>query len=139
VRADLALTLLDAEEELTAGATRTARYSPESQFKVGLNHYADFGLTSTVIARYVGSRPGYYAAPADLVPEIELDSYWTVDLKLEQEVAEHWHLTLLATNLLDEEYDTYLAGFGDQNTFAYTQEPYPGAGRSLFASLGYTW
>lgn len=139
VRADLALTLLDAEEELTAGASRAARYSPERQFKAGLNHYADFGLTSTVTARYVGSRPGYYANPADLVPEIELDSYWTVDLKLEQEVAEHWRLALLATNLLDQEYDTYLAGFSDQNTFAYSQEPYPGAGRSLFASVGYTW
>ncbi|NTV15774.1 MAG: TonB-dependent receptor [Desulfobulbaceae bacterium] len=139
VRGDLALTLLDAEEELQAGATRAARYSPEIQVKAGLSHYADFGLTSTVTARYVGARPGYYADPADLVPEIELDSYWTVDLKLEQELAEHWHLTLLATNLLDEEYDTYLAGFSDQNTFAYTQEPYPGAGRSLFASVAYAF
>jgi outer membrane cobalamin receptor len=139
VRADLALTLLDAEEELVVGVTRAARYSPDAQFKVGFNHYADFGLTSTITARYVGARPGYYANPTDLVPEIELDPYWTVDLKLEQEVAEHWHLALLATNLLDEEYDTYLTGFSDQNTFAYTQQPYPGAGRSLFASVGYTW
>ncbi|HSH13430.1 MAG TPA: TonB-dependent receptor, partial [Desulfurivibrionaceae bacterium] len=139
VRGDLALTLLDAEEELAVGATRAARYSPERQFKAGLSHYADFGLFSTLTARYVSSRPGYYASKTDLTPQIELDSYWTVDLKLEQELAAHWRLSLLATNLLDEEYDTYLAGFSDQTTFAYTQQPYPGAGRSLFASVAYSF
>jgi outer membrane cobalamin receptor len=139
VRADLALTLLDAEEELAAGATRTAIYKPDSQFKVGLSHFADFGLTSTVTGRYVSSRPGYYASKTAQTPEIELDSYWTVDLKLEQELAAHWRLGLLATNLLDQAYDTYLAGFTDQTTYNYTQQPYPGAGRSVFVSLGYSW
>lgn len=139
VRGDLALTLLDAEEELAPGATRAARYSPDTQFKVGLSHFADFGLTSSLTARYVSARPGYYTSKTALTPQIELDSYWTADLKLEQELATHWRLGLLATNLLDQEYDTYLAGFSDQTTFAYTQQSYPGAGRSLFASVGYAW
>jgi len=139
LRGDLALTLLDAEEELAPGATRAARYTPDCQIKVGLSHYADFGLTSTVNARYVSSRPGYYASKTALTPKIELASYWTVDLKLAQNLAEHWQVSLLATNLLDEEYDTYLAGFSDQTTFAYTQQPYPGAGRSLFASVAYSF
>lgn len=139
LRGDLALTLLDAEEELAVGATRTARYSPDLQFKAGVSHFADFGLTSTLTARYVSSRPGYYTSKTALTPQIELASYWTVDLKLEQELAAHWRLSMLATNLLDEEYDTYLAGFSDQNTFAYTQQPYPGAGRSLFASVAYSF
>jgi len=139
LRGDLALTLLDAEEELAPGATRPARYTPDCQIRVGLSHYANFGLTSTVTARYVSSRPGYYAKTTDLNAQIELASYWTVDLKLEQELAAHWHLSLLANNLLDQEYDTYLAGFSDQKTFAYTQQPYPGAGRSMFAALGYSF
>ena len=139
VQADLALTLLDAEEELAPGITRPARYSPDTQIKCQLSHFSDFGLTSAVTARYVSSRPGYYAAATNRQAEIELDSYWTVDLKLKQALANHWTITLLAANLLDQEYATYLAGFSDQTTFASTQQPYPGAGRSLFVSLSYAW
>jgi outer membrane cobalamin receptor len=137
---DLSLTLLDAEEELEPGKPRLARYSPELTFKAGLTHYADFGLTSSLVARYIGSRPYYYTdSVSGGEVRIELDSYWTVDLKLEQELARNWHLGLLATNLFDEEYATYLNGFTNQNTFEYTQQPYPGAGRSLFASVSYKW
>lgn len=139
LRADLALTLLDAEEEQAPGAKRAAIYKPDCQIKAGLSYFADFGLASTLTGRYVSSRPGYYASKSDLTPEVELDSYWTVDLKLAQELAEHWQLGLLATNLLDEEYDTYLAGFTDQTSFVYTQQSYTGAGRSLFVSVGYSW
>jgi outer membrane cobalamin receptor len=139
IQADFSLTLLDAEEQLNRGATRDALNTPETLFKCQLSHLSDFGLISTVTARYTGSRPGYYAANTDSQPEIELDAYWTIDLKLEQTFAEHWKVGLQALNLLDEEYDTYLLGFTDQTTFAYTQQPYPGAGRSLFASVSYTW
>lgn len=131
VRGNLALTLLDAKEEASPGATRDALNVTDCQGKVGLSHYADFGLASNITARYVGSRPGYYANTAALTPKFELDSYWTVDVKLEQEVAEHWRLALLATNLLDEEYDTYLTSVSGQ--------AYPGKGRSLFASVGYSF
>jgi outer membrane cobalamin receptor len=139
IQADFFLTLIDAEEQLNHGATRDALNTPDTQFKCQLSHFSDFGLTSAVTARYTGARPGYYAANTDSRPEIELDSYWTIDLKLEQTIAEHWKVGLQALNLLDKEYDTYLLGFTDQTTFAYTHQPYPGAGRSLFASLSYTW
>ncbi|MEW6220191.1 MAG: TonB-dependent receptor [Thermodesulfobacteriota bacterium] len=139
LNADVALTLLDAVEELAPGARRPARYTPDLQLKAGLSHYAAIGLTSTLIARFVGARPGFYQANTDLAPAVELASYWTVDLKLEQELAGRWKLAFSGTNLLDQGYDTYLAGFFDQTTFAYTQQPYPGAGRSLFVSLAFRW
>jgi len=139
LQAELALTLLDAEEELAAGVTRPARYSPDTLLKGQMIHFSDFGLTSTLTARYTSSRPGYYASKTDQDAAIELASYWTVDLKLEQALADHWTITFLAINLLDQEYDTYLAGFSDQTTSTYTQQPYPGAGQSLFASLAYKW
>lgn len=139
IQADFSLTLTDAEEQLNHGAIRDALNTPDTQFKCQLSHLSDFGLTSAVTARYTGARPGYYAANTDSEAQIELDAYWTVDLKLEQTFAEHWKIGLQALNLLDEAYDTYLLGFTDQTTFAYTHQPYPGAGRSLFASLSYTW
>ena len=139
ITADLALTLIDAEEQQNGGATRDALNTPDTQFKFQLTHFSDFGLSSTVIARYTGTRPGYYLANTDTQPQIELDSYWTIDLKLEQTIAEHWKVGIQAMNLLDEEYDTYLLGFTDQTTFVYSHQPYPGAGRSLFASISYTW
>ncbi|MBU0481564.1 MAG: TonB-dependent receptor [Proteobacteria bacterium] len=133
---DLSLTLLDAEEELSPGAIRAARYTPETQFKAGLTHYADFGLTSSVVARYTGARPGYYAGKTNLEAQIELESYWTVDLKMQQELKDHWRVSLLATNLLDEEYDTYISTFYYPD-FTSAQQPYPGAGRTVFASVAY--
>ena len=139
IQADFSLTLTDAEEQLNHGAIRDALNTPDTQFKCQLSHLSDFGLTSAVTARYTGARPGYYAANTDSTAQIELDAYWTMDLKLEQTFAEHWKIGLQALNLLDEAYDTYLLGFTDQTTSAYTHQPYPGAGRSLFASLSYTW
>lgn len=135
VRADFALTLVDAEEELTLGIARPARYTPDTQIKCQLSHLSDFGLTSAVTARYVSSRPGYYASKSDRDAAIELDSYWTVDLKLEQTLDAHWKIALLAANLLDQKYDTFLGTFYP----TYTQQSYPGAGRSLFTSLTYNW
>lgn len=141
VRADLSLTLLDAEEQLSSGAVRRARYSPEKQFKLQLRHFADFGLTSAMAVRYVSDRPGYYRSGSDTVPQIVLDSYWTVDLKLEQELADHWRLALQLNNLFDAEYDTYLASFDNKATVAFdpTQQPYPGAGRAVFVSAAYSF
>lgn len=137
IRADIGFTYQDVEEELVPGVTRQARYKPETLFKCSLTHRADFGLVSSVTARYTGERPGYYRLQTDEEPLEVLDSYWTVDVKLTQELLENWRVTLLATNLLDEEYDTYLAGFTDQATWVTSQQPYPGAGRSLFASVSY--
>lgn len=137
VRADLSLTYQDVEEELVPGTKRQARYKPETLFKFSLTHTADFGLTSNMTARYVGERPGYYALKTDETPEEALDAYWTVDLKFIQNLTENWRVLLTVSNLLDEEYATFLAGFTDQTTYTTTQQPYPGAGRSVFASVKY--
>lgn len=137
VMVDLGLTLLDAEEEKDGSVVRQALYSPDTQFKCRLNHLSDFDLTSSLTIRHVSARPGYYASDTDSEAEITLASYWTVDLKLEQRLKERWLLSLLATNLLDEEYDTFLASFTDQTTFATTMAAYQGAGRSVFVSAAY--
>ncbi|MBM9613078.1 TonB-dependent receptor [Desulfobulbus rhabdoformis] len=135
VQADFSLTLMDAKEQRSGGVKRPALYTPDTQFKVQLIHLSDFGLCSTLVARFTDSRPGYYASDTDKNASIELDSYWTLDLKLEQRIAEHWKVSIEALNLLDEEYDTYMTRFYP----TYTMQPYPGAGRSVFASLSYTW
>lgn len=135
--ADLSLTLQDVEEEMVPGVARQARYMPEILLKAGLTHTASFGLTSTLTARYFGERPGSYRLDTDTEPQEELASYWTVDIQLEQELAENWRVSLVAANLLDEDYATFLASFTDQTTYVTSQRPYPGAGRSVFASLTY--
>ncbi|GAB4345409.1 MAG: siderophore amonabactin TonB-dependent receptor [Desulfobulbaceae bacterium] len=135
--ADLSYTYQDVEEELSPGAVRQARYKPEHLFRIGLTHAADFGLTTSVTARYVGDRPGAYTLKTDTTPSRELDGYWTVDVKLVQEIGDNWRVSLVATNLFDEEYATYLASFTDQTSYATTLQPYPGAGQSLFASVTY--
>jgi outer membrane receptor protein involved in Fe transport len=68
-----------------------------------------------------------------------MDSYWTFDMKLVQQIKDHVFITLLGTNLFDEEYDTYLDSFTDYNTYATTVEGYPGAGRSVFVKLAYAY
>ena len=68
-----------------------------------------------------------------------MDSYWTFDMKLVQEISEHLFITLSGRNLFDEEYDTYLDSFTDYNTFATTVEGYPGAGRSVLGKLEYKY
>lgn len=137
LRADFSFTYQDVEEELSPGVTRQARYKPETLFKLGVTHTADYGLTSNITARYVGERPGYYQLKTDDTPQEVLDSYWTVDVKLVQDLTENWKVSIIFSNLLDEDYATYLASFTDQNTFATTQQPYPGAGRSVFATVKY--
>ena len=137
VTADISYTYQDVEEELKAGNSRQARYKPENLFKCSLVHDAEFGLTSSVTARYVGERPGYYRLNTDTTPMEELDSYWTFDVQLEQEFFDNWRASILASNLFDEDYVTYIASFTDQNTFVTSQQPYPGAGRSVFATVTY--
>jgi len=117
--------------------TRQARYKPETLFRLGVTHRADFGLTSTITARYTGERPGFYQLKTDDTPQEVLDSYWTVDVQFIQDLTENWCVSLIFSNLLDEDYATYLAAFTDQNTFVTTQQPFPGAGRAIFAAVKY--
>jgi outer membrane receptor protein involved in Fe transport len=60
-------------------------------------------------------------------------------MQLVQQVKEHIYITLLGTNLFDEEYETFLDSFMDYSTFTTTVQGYPGAGRSIFAKLEYRY
>jgi iron complex outermembrane receptor protein len=128
----------DAEEQKSGGVTRQALYTANNVFKAGLTYWFDFGLDVTTIVRYTDKRPGRYLNDTDSVPAAVLDAYWTVDLKANQQLSDHWRLSLQANNLLDEEYDTYTENFFDQFGTG-TLSKYPGAGRSLFVQLAYQY
>jgi iron complex outermembrane receptor protein len=80
------------------------------------------------------------AYPATKTVKYTLDSYWTVDLKVQQRLYDHWLVSLKGNNLLDENYDTYFDTFQDTPPFGQTTvEGFPGAGRSVFVSLTYEY
>jgi outer membrane cobalamin receptor len=123
---------------------RRAAYTPQHLFKGGLTYFTDFGLTVSAVARYTGDRVAYRTETDGFYPNTKtvaykMDSYWTFDMKLVQEISEHLFITLSGRNLFDEEYDTYLDSFTDYNTFATTVEGYPGAGRSVLGKLEYKY
>jgi len=123
---------------------RRAIYTPEHQFKGHLTYWTGFGLTSIATVRYVSDRISYrtetdVAYPATKTVTYTLDSYWTVDVKLEQRLYNHWLLSLQGNNLFDKEYDTYLDSFQDQGTGKTTVEGFPGAGRSVFLRVTYEY
>jgi outer membrane cobalamin receptor len=124
--------------------TRRAAYTPRHLFKGNLTYFTDFGLTVSAVARYTGDRVTYRTETDGAYPNVktvpyEMDGYWTFDMQLVQQVREHFYISLLGTNLFDEEYVTYLDSFTDYNTFTTTVEGYPGAGRSIFAKLEYRY
>ncbi|MGB5883358.1 MAG: TonB-dependent receptor [Desulfobulbales bacterium] len=123
---------------------RRAAYTPQHLFKGALTYFTDFGLTLSAVARYTGDRVTYRTETDGFYPNTktvayDMDSYWTFDMKLVQQIKDHVFITLLGTNLFDEEYDTYLDSFTDYNTYATTVEGYPGAGRSVFVKLAYAY
>jgi outer membrane cobalamin receptor len=128
----------DAEEQKSGGVARQARYTASNFFKTGLTYWFDFGLDVTATIRYTDERPAIYTDDTDSVPAAELDAYWTVDLKANQILFDHWKLSLQVNNLLDEAYDTYVETFYDESGNG-TLSNYPGAGRSLFVQLAYQY
>ena len=123
---------------------RRAAYTPEHLFKGVLTYYADFGLTVSALARYTGDRVTYRTETDGFYPNTKsvpykLDSFWTFDLKLVQQVNDHFYFTLIGTNLFDEEYETFLDSFTDFTTFETTVEGFPGAGRSILGKLEYRY
>ena len=129
-------TYTDAEEE-NEFVTRQATYVAKSHVKSGFTYWTDFGLTVSTTIRHTGKRPYYGSDKTIIVPTATLNSYWTMDLKLEQYFFEHWVFSLVGTNLFDEEYDTYFDPFTDQTTSETELVGYPGAGRSVFFTVGY--
>jgi outer membrane receptor protein involved in Fe transport len=123
---------------------RRAAYTPEHLLKGNLTYFTDFGLTVTAVARYTGDRVTYRTETDGFYPNTktvpyEMDSYWTFDMKLVQQIKDKFYITLLGTNLFDEEYETYLDSFTDLETYTKTVEGYPGAGRSVFVKLAYAY
>jgi iron complex outermembrane receptor protein len=98
----------------------------------------------TTTVRYTSDRVWYRtetdgAYPATKTVKYTLDSYWTVDLKVQQRIYDHWILSLQANNLFDKEYDTYFGTFTDQTTSVTTVNSYPGAGRYVFFSATFEY
>lgn len=123
---------------------RRAALTPDHLFKGDLTYRTDFGLIFTTTARYTSNRVWYrtetdVAYPATKTVEYTLDSYWTVDLKVQQRIYKHWILSLRADNLFDKEYDTYFGTFRDQTAGVTSVCPYPGAGRFVFFSVTFEY
>jgi len=135
----LGYTYSDIEEEKQGGVSRQAIYTAKHYFKSDLKYFYNTGFNMTATARYTGERPGYYRLDTDIEPEVVLPSYWTVDLKLQQRLIDHWLLSLIGKNLFDEKYDTFVQSFRNQDTGVTTMEGYPGAGRSIFFTVKYEY
>jgi len=137
----LSYTYTNAEEELFGGVRRQALNTSDNYFKSSLAYSGEAGLKSEITYRYTGERPAYYILNTDSEPEVTLDSYSTIDLKVEQKFMNNWLVSLQCNNLLDKGYDTYIdsLGFRNQITGVTTIEGYPGAGRSVFLKVGYKY
>lgn len=132
-------TYTEAKEQKKGGPKRQALYTPDGQFKGSFTYWAPFGLTVSAMVRYTSDRPANYVNDTDELPQNTIDSYWTADLKLEYSLQDNWILSLHASNIFDEKYDTYMENFKDQSTGVITREGYPGAGRSVFFSVSYEY
>ena len=124
---------------MEGGVKRQARYTSDHYFKTDVRYSFNIGLSLTATARYTGDRPGFYGSDTDIDPEVELDGYWTLDLKLEQRLFKHWVISIQGNNLFDEAYDTYVQSFRNQTTGVTSPEGYPGAGRSVFFTVSYAF
>jgi iron complex outermembrane receptor protein len=135
----LAYTFTDAEEEISGGVARKALYTSDSYFKSSMKYLNDSGFNTSATIRYTGERPAYYIFNIDTEPSVTLDSYYTIDLKLEKDFFDKWIVSLQCNNLLDKEYDTYVESFIDQASGIMTMERYPGEGRSFFFKVSYRY
>ncbi len=136
LRVALSYTYLDAREEKAPGAWRQATNTAKNTFKAELGYLFSCGLHADLVVRYVDERPSAYATNGDTAAEHVLDSYWTTDVKISQNIGDHWRLALTAVNLFDKGFDTnsgdfYGAGLNVANC------DYPGATSSFFATASY--
>jgi outer membrane cobalamin receptor len=134
----LSYTMLDAEEQ-TQFTTREATYNPQDLFKGSLGYESEIGFSATATARYVGERSYYGSDRTISSPSYTMDSYWTVDLRVEQRLWNHWVLSFRGNNLFDRDFDTYLSSFTDATTRRSSVVGYPGAGRSFFFGVTYEY
>ncbi|NLT23205.1 MAG: TonB-dependent receptor [Syntrophorhabdus sp.] len=120
--------------------TRRATMVPRNQFKGEFLYKMDFGLTATLTARYMGDRVTYRTEtivyPATQTAKYSINSYWTVDMRLEQRLYRNWRIALDGKNLLDKDYDARSGIFYDSAGNSKVSG-YPGAGRSVFLGVSY--
>jgi outer membrane cobalamin receptor len=135
----IAYTYTDAVEEISGGVARKALYTSDNYFKSSMKYLNDAGFNASATIRYTGERPAYYALNNDPEPSVTLDSYYTIDLKLEKTFLDKWVLSLQCNNLLDKEYDTYIESFRDQVSGITSMEGYPGEGRSFLFRVSYRY
>ena len=125
-------------------AKRRAAHTPRHLIKGTVKWHHDCGLTLMTVIRYVGDRPWYRtesdgAYPNTKTVKYTMGDYWTMDAKAMYRFAKNWSINLQGNNLFDEEYDTFLGTFTDQNTFMTSVVGYPAAGASVFCSLRYEY
>jgi len=136
VRLGVSYTRTNAEEEKAIGFWRQAQNTSRNLFKGQADYFLPSGLTSSVVVRYVGDRPAKYASDTATDPKYTLGSYMTTDLRVSQRLQEHWLAAINCNNIFDAGYDTNM-GLFTNGAGVTTDQKYPGAGRSLFASLSY--
>lgn len=136
VRVELSYTRTQAQEEETTGPWRQAPGTPTNQARGEVDYFMPSGLTTTAVLHYVGDRPASYASATATEPSNTLNSYMTTDLRLSQHFKEHWLAALNCNNIFNAGYETYVGSFQDA-TGGATQQGYPGAGRSILASISY--
>ena len=129
-------TYTNAKEE-TQYVTRRATYTPKNLFKGNLTYWAPFGFTAMATFRYMGDRYFYGSDQTITDPEDTLDSYTTLDMRLEQRLLENWIFSLEGNNLFNKSYDTYFGSFTDPATWQTSFGKYPGSGRSVFFQVAY--
>ncbi|KPK36303.1 MAG: hypothetical protein AMK70_02725, partial [Nitrospira bacterium SG8_35_1] len=112
-------TYIDAEEESKAYTVmeyfppnfvydwvkRRAAYTPQQLFKGALTYFTDFGLTVSAVARYTGDRVTYRTETDGFYPNTktvayEMDSFWTFDMKLVQQIKDHCRQVCLCKAVL---------------------------------------
>lgn len=129
-------TYTDAEEE-NQFVTRRSTYTPRDLFRGDLTYWAPFGLTATATLRYTGDRYFYGTDQTATDPVSTLESYITMDLRLEQRFYEHWLLSLQTNSIFNKSYDTYFGSFTNPVTWQTSTAAFPGAGRSVFFQVTY--
>lgn len=129
---DVGYTYTEAYDTLAAGV-RHAQHLARNRAKANAVYRWDSGLTASGTLRYVGDRESYRAS-TDMDPTDILEAYMTTDVKIEQQLMEHYRLTLDISNLFDVQYDTYAADYYDSN---WTRQwgRFPGSGVNVFLGV----
>ncbi|MBN1101918.1 MAG: TonB-dependent receptor [Deltaproteobacteria bacterium] len=134
----LSYTMLDAEER-NQFTNRDATYTPKDLFKGSVGYESGIGFSAGATVRHTGKRFYYGGDRTISVPTHTLESYWTVDLRVEQRLWNHWVFSFRGNNIFDRDYDTYLSSFTDMETGRSSVAGYPGAGRSFFFGVSYEY